>query len=72
MRKLLYIILSIVGIYVTGLRLFTFIFELGFKTEETDTFLNLFKYNIPDLISVIFCGYVVSIFLRRVFNDKKS
>ena len=55
-----------VAIYVTGLRLFTFIFELGLKTSDTDNIRNFLIYNLPDFISVVFCFTYILFFYKKI------
>lgn len=64
----------VIAIYVTGFRLFSFVFEFGFKTPQTDNYKNFIVYNLPDFISVLFCLFFVVYFskrLKRVITNKK-
>lgn len=56
----------IVALYVTGLRILTFVFEMGLKTEKTDTIRNLLVFNIPDFISVLFCFSIVVYLIKKI------
>ena len=56
----------LIACYVTQLRLFSFVIELGFKTPQTDTLWNLLVYNVPDFISIIFCFTYIIIFYRKI------
>lgn len=68
----LYSVGILLAVYVTGLRLVTFIFEIGTKTEQSDTLRNFIIFNLPDFISVIFCfGYVV-FFAKKIRKINKS
>lgn len=65
-RIVLFLLALLIALYVTGFRLFTFIFEFGFKTPQTDNFNNFIKYNLPDLISVVFCSYFIVFFFKKL------
>lgn len=67
-KVILFVLALLTAIYVTGFRLFTFIFEFGFKTPQTDNLKNFVIFNLPDLISVMFCAYFIFFF----FNKLKS
>jgi biotin transporter BioY len=67
-KLIAYCIGALIAIYVTGLRLFTFIFELGLKTPQTDNLKNLLIFNLPDFISVVFCFTYIIIFLKGIRN----
>lgn len=56
----------LIACYVTQLRLFSFVMELGFKTPQTDTLWNLLVYNVPDFISIVFCFTYIIIFYRKI------
>ena len=54
------------AVYVTGLRLFAFVFNLGFKTPDTNNLPNFLMYDLPDFISVIFCFSYILFFYKRL------
>jgi hypothetical protein len=64
----LFFIAFLTAIYVSGFRLLTFFFELGFKTPQTDNFKTFVMYNLPDLISVFFCFYFIIYFFLKLKN----
>jgi hypothetical protein len=64
----LLILAFITAIYVTGLRIYMFIFEFGLKTPQTDNLKNIVIFNLPDLISVMFCAYFISFFYAKLMT----
>lgn len=68
------ILAILIAVYVTGFRLFSFIFEFGLQTPQTNNYKNFIVYSLPDFISVLFCLFFVVYFsrrLRRVITNKK-
>ena len=56
----------LIAIYITGMRLFSFVFELGFKTPATDNIKNFLIFNLPDFISVLFCFSFIILFVKKL------
>jgi hypothetical protein len=69
---LMYLIGALIALYVTGFRLFVFVWEMFTKTPETDSVKNLLIYNVPDFISVIFCAGYIGFFGRKIANLIKA
>lgn len=65
-KIVVFVMVLLIAIYITGFRLFTFVFELGFKTPETDNLKNFVIFNLPDLISVVFCAYFIFFFYKKL------
>jgi hypothetical protein len=65
-KILLYCAGIVIACYVTQLRLFSFVLELGFKTPQTDNLWNYLVYNVPDFISIVFCFTYIIIFYRKI------
>lgn len=65
-KGLIYFAGILIACYVTQLRLFSFMLELGFKTPKTDNLWNFLVYNVPDFISIVFCFTYIIIFYRKI------
>lgn len=65
-KTILFAIALLIAIYVTVFRIFTLFFELGLKIPKTDNLKNFIVFNLPDLISVIFCAYFIFFFYKKL------
>lgn len=63
---------ALIALYITGLRLISFLMEYGNQTPETDTWRNFMVITVPDFISIIFCFYFVIYFLVKTRNLSKT